>query len=106
MSEWEQAVAERIRKTMKAKRITQQDLAEYLGIRQYSVSRMLSGTPFPSAEQLCRIAERLDASVYYLLGVQEESYRELPRQAAKVADAYTFANPGIQFAVERILQID
>jgi|GEM_PF-2268514 len=103
MSEWEQAVVDRIKKSMKTRGVTQQQLADALGIKQYSVSRMLAGAPFPSAEQLHRIAEILDASLYYLLGVQEESYRELSPKAAKVAEAYSGSSPEVQAIVERIL---
>ena len=103
MTEWESSVAGRIRKSMKNRKVTQQDLADALGVKQYSISRMLSGAPFFDAEQLLTVANRLDVSVYYLLGVQEESYRELNPKARKVADAYQDADPVVQAIIDRIL---
>ena len=103
MTEWENAVVERIKKSMKTRGMTQQNLAEAIGVKQYSVSRMLIGLPFPGLEQLKRIADVLDVSLYYLLGVRDESYRELSPEAAKIADAYQSADPVIKTVVERIL---
>ena len=105
MTEFEFSIAERIRQSMKARGITQQDLADSLGLKQYSISRMLSGAPFFNVEQLCAIAKKLDVSVYYLLGVQEESYRELSSDARKVADAYANADETVKTIICRILGI-
>ena len=105
MTNFEQAVLNRIRQTMKVRKVNQTELAEAIGSRQYSVSRMLSGAPFPSLDQMCKIAERLDVSLYYLLGVQEQSYRELSPEAAKVANAYQSADPIIKAVIERVLEL-
>ena len=105
MTEFESTILQRIKSSMKARRLTQNDLAASLGVKQYTVSRMLSGAPFPSISQIVKIAEKLDVSVYYLIGIQEESYRELTPAAAKVADAYTTSDPVLQAVVERVLCI-
>ena len=91
---------------MSNRNVTQAELAKALGIKQYGVSRLLAGKPFPSVGQLILIAERLDVSLYYLLGVQEESYRELSPEAAKVADAYQAANKTIKAVIQRVLEIE
>ena len=64
---------------------------------------MFSGAPFPTLEQLILIAQALDVSLYYLIGVQEESYRELSPETRKVADAYQSADPMAQEIIKRIL---
>ena len=106
MTELEQSIVERIKKCMKTRQVTQADLADAVGVKQYTVSRMLSGLPFPSLEQLILIAKKLDVSLYYLIGLQEESYRELSPKAAKVADAYQNSIEPVQEIIERILLVD
>ena len=54
-----------------AKRKTKEELAKSVGVKQYTVSRMLSGSPFPTVEQLALIANALDVSLYCLIGIQE-----------------------------------
>ena len=105
MTEFEMTILQRIKASMKTRGLTQNDLAAALGVKQYSISRMLSGAPFPSVSQIVAIAKRLDVSVYYLIGIQEESYRELSPAAAKVADAFSAADPVIKGAVERVLRL-
>ena len=99
MTELEQSIANRIRECMKTRGVTQADLASAIGVQQYTVSRMLAGQPFPSVNQLAEIAKYLDVSLYFLIGVQERSYRELSPEAAKLVDAYACANPVVQETV-------
>lgn len=106
MNEFEAGVVGRIKESMKTRGLTQEVLAKSIGVKQYSISRMLSGNPFPSVAQLSLIANRLDVSLYYLIGVQEESYRELSPKAAKVAEAYQSAEPAIQTVIERVLGVE
>lgn len=105
MNDFEKQVLQRIRDGMKRRKVTQMDLAKVLEVQQSSISRMLGGAPFPSLGQLKIIAEMLDMSLYYLIGLQEESYRELTVDAAKVADAYSDADPVIQLVIRRVLDI-
>lgn len=104
MTKLEMDIAERIKQCMKTRKVTQQELADFLGIKQYSVSRMLSGYTFPTIDQLNLIAQWLDVSLYYLIGVQEESYRELSPEASKIAHAYETASPEVQAIIKRILE--
>jgi transcriptional regulator with XRE-family HTH domain len=105
MSKQEKAIIERIKKMMKKRQLTQEDLGQVLSLPQYGVSRLFSGKPFPSIDQLVLIANRLDCSLYYLLGVQEASYRELSKEAALVADAYSSSSEEVQCIVKRILDL-
>ena len=105
MNEFEAGVVVRIKESMKTRGLTQEELAKSIGVKQYTVSRMLSGSPFPTVEQLALIANALDVSLYYLIGIQEESYRELSTETHKVADAYQFADPMVKEIIKRLLVI-
>ena len=105
MNEFEAGIVSRIKESMKNRGLTQEELAKSVGVKQYSVSRMLSGSPFPSVEQLACIAKALDVSLYYLIGIQEESYRELAPETRRVADAYQAADPMAKEIIKRILSL-
>ena len=105
MSNYEKEVVERIKAQMKMKGFTQEKLASCLGMKQYAISRMLDGKPFPSLDQLNLIAANLDCSIQYLLGLRQETYTELSKEAAKVAHAYVTSEDVIKALVERVLNI-
>lgn len=106
MSKTEQEIINRIKTQMKIKQISQEKLANCLGTKQYNVSRMLDGKPFPSIDQLFLIANNLGCSVQYLLGLKEETYTELSPQMAKVAHAYLMSEEPIKVVIDRILKLD
>lgn len=106
MTKIESEIIERIKSQMKMKGFTQEKLGSCLGLKQYNISRMLEGKPFPSIDQLLLIAANLDCSIQYLLGLREESYTELSKEAAEVAHAYTSSNEVIKNLVKRVLNID
>ena len=105
MTKTETEIVERIKDQMKMKGFTQNKLAACLGLKQYNISRMLEGKPFPSIDQLMIIAANLDCSFQYLLGLKEESYTELSKEAGKVAHAYAASNETIKALIERILEV-
>lgn len=106
MSKYEQEIINRIKDQMKMKGFTQDKLANSLGTKQYNVSRMLDGKPFPSLDQLELIAAVLDCSLQYLLGLREETYTELSPEAARIAHAYVNSEDVIKVLVKRVLNID
>ena len=105
MTNTEKEIVERIKDQMKMKGFTQEKLANCLGLKQYNVSRMLEGKPFPSIDQLFIIAANLDCSIQYLLGLKEESYTELSKEVSKVAHAYASSEDVIKALVKRVLNI-
>jgi transcriptional regulator with XRE-family HTH domain len=105
MSPKEKACLARISKLIERRKVTQDQLGKALDLKQYQVSRILSGHPFPSLDQLITIAEELDSSLYYLLGVQEESYRELSKEDAALIHAYESSDESSKEVVKRILDI-
>jgi len=83
MTELENQIIDRIKEMMKRRNISQEQLGNEIGEKQYYISRMLQGKPFPSIDQLVMISKTLDCSLYYLIGIQEESYRELSEESSK-----------------------
>lgn len=106
MNKRENQILNRIKNQMKMKGFNQIKLGQCLGIKQYQVSRMLDGKPFPTIDQLFLIAANLECSISYLLGIKEESYQELSQEAGKIAHAYVSSNETIQTVVKRLLDID
>lgn len=105
MDKIEEEISLRIKEMMDKRNVNQSQLAVELGVHQYDVSRMLNGKPFPSISQLKIIASFLDCSLYYLIGIQEESYRELTPDSRKVAKAYSSADKTLKAIINRILDI-
>lgn len=60
-----ESVRNRIEERLKAKKMSQKDLAEKLGVTEVTVSRWLSGERDPSIETLNRIAEALGTTTSY-----------------------------------------
>ncbi|MBQ0036592.1 MAG: helix-turn-helix transcriptional regulator [Firmicutes bacterium] len=106
MSKYEVEIIERIKAQMKMKKFTQERLANCLGMKQYAVSRMLDGKPFPTLDQLNLIAVNLGCSIQYLLGLRQETYTELSSEAAKIAHAYSSSEEVIKELVKRVLNIE
>ena len=106
MDKLEEEIVSRIKEMMDRRGVNQSELAKELGVHQYDVSRMLNGKPFPSISQLKLIANYLDSDLYYLIGIQEESHRELTPSARKVALQYITAPEPIKVVVDRILETD
>jgi len=52
----------------KLNKLTQQNVADYLGIKQPSYIRYERGEAEPSLTNLCKLADLFDVSVDYLLG--------------------------------------
>lgn len=105
MTERESQIIERIKRGMRIRNVRQEDLGEALGMKQYRVSRILAGKPFPSIDQLFIIAERLEFSIGYLLGVQDLAYQELSKDAAEVALAYEKSGDVLKTVTRRVLDI-
>ena len=71
-------VGERIKTTRKAKKLSQEDLGNYLGIGKSSVSDWESGKrPIP-IDTISEIADYLDVSVPFLMGWDLSSEQPLP----------------------------
>ena len=105
MTNTEKEIIDRIKDQMKMKEFTQEKLAHCLGLKQYNISRMLEGKPFPSIDQLILIAANLNCSIQYLLGLKDESYTELSEDVAKVSYAYAASNETVKILIKKLLDL-
>lgn len=61
----------RIKEVMENKGITSVWLSEQVGISKVAVSNIITGKNSPSVDNLLKIAEALNVSVTYLLGIDD-----------------------------------
>ncbi len=73
-------LGKKIQELRKSKRITQDVLAEQIGIDPKNVSKIENGNHFPSAETLTAIAKALDVDIYELFVFKEKIPYEQMRQ--------------------------
>ena len=62
----------RVKKLRKQKKLSQQELAEALGLKQTSISGIESGIRTTTIEKLILLAKFFDVSTDYLLGLKDE----------------------------------
>ncbi len=105
MGETESGVLFRLRRLIEGKGLSQRALSEKTGIPQYRISRLLSGSPFPSLDELFLFANCLGVSLYYLLGVEPAGKAELSDKEKKLLDSYAKASLSVKSVVDKILDI-
>ena len=66
----EKRLCENLNKYMKLKQKKGVDLANQLDITTASASRMMTGVSVPNVEQVLKICEFLDITIYELLGIE------------------------------------
>ncbi|TYP56803.1 helix-turn-helix domain-containing protein [Thermosediminibacter litoriperuensis] len=71
-------IGERIKSLREERKITQQELAQYLGVSQKTISNYEKGERSPDPETLKKIADYFDVTVDYLLG--RSNHRQLTRK--------------------------
>ncbi len=69
--ELSKTVGQRINEQLATQEKKQKDLAQYLGVRDNIISYYCSGTRIPNTEQVKKIAEFLNVSADYLLGLSK-----------------------------------
>ena len=67
----------RLRELREKKRLSQQQLADWLGLTRPSISNYENNTQTPPADTLVRLADIYGVSVDYLLGVKNDRKRVL-----------------------------
>ena len=70
---------QRLSELMKERKMTQQNLADGLGVKRQTVSLYMSGQSMPDAEQLRNIALFFDVSSDWLLGLS--NFKKIENQA-------------------------
>jgi len=80
-------LGKRIQFLRKSKKITQENLAEEIGIDPKNVSRIENGNSYPSAETLTAIAKALSVDIYELFVFKDEiSYSEMKNEIINALD--------------------
>lgn len=64
--------SERLKKSRKEKGMTQSELAAEVGVERSSIGKYETAAIFPSADVLCRLAEALEVTTDYLLGLTDD----------------------------------
>lgn len=67
--------ADRIKSLRKAKKVTQSDISELLGVTKTQVSDLENGKTTTSIERLCTLADYFDVSLDYLVGRSNDPKR-------------------------------
>ncbi len=71
--EWKSSVGERLLQIRNEKRMTQEELAEYLNVSRQSVSKWELNKTMPDVEKLMQLSELYDVTLDYLVkGVEEK----------------------------------
>ena len=71
-----ESVRNRIEERLRARQMTQRDLAARLGVSEVTVSRWLSGERTPSIETMGKIANALGTTISYLLSENRGSVEQ------------------------------
>lgn len=82
-------LGEKLAKERKEKNITQEQLADYLGVSRQSVGKWESDIAYPETDKLIRMSELFDCSLDYLLKekITEKENKSEPRNAAETSVA-------------------
>ena len=100
----------RLRELRQQRGVSQQELADHLGVHKVTISGYERGIRRPKFPVLDEIADYLDASMDYLLG-NSDINSHYPRHgedtfADKLIRAYAQASPDTQAAVRAILHLE
>lgn len=96
---------DRLQEVMKEKNITAYKLCKDLG---YGTSTFTAWkqNKTPSIEKLTEIVHYLEVSADYLLGIDKENNISINKDEEKIVLAYRKADPGIQTAIKKILDVE
>lgn len=72
--------ADKLQKLRKAKRLSQEDLAERCGVTRQSVSKWETGLGYPETEKLLMLCDILEVNLDYLLRDIKEKHNEENKQ--------------------------
>lgn len=117
---------DRLKELRVSKGISQQDLADHLGVHKMTISGYERGVRRPNFEILDRLAAYLNTSFDYLFGVSDKNShypysggyllyddslhvfgpKPLPDHLRDLVSAYEDASPDTQAAVRAILHLD
>lgn len=98
------SIRENIARLRKERKLTQEDLASFLGVTKASVSKWETGQSYPDIELLPRVATFFDISIDELMGYEPQMSKQGIREAcARLRTA--FANEPFEEAHEKCQQL-
>lgn len=81
-----QALGQNIQRLRKRQKITQEKLAELVGIDQKNISKIENGNNYPTAENLTAIANALNVNIYELFVFNNIPYEEMKKELLKAIE--------------------
>ena len=94
-------LGEKLAKARKEKNITQEQLADYLGISRQSISKWESDVAYPETDKLIRMSELFDCSLDYLLKENIMEKTEKPEASNMQGNTFHFS-----FSLSRIFNYE
>lgn len=88
-----------LKKIRLERKLTQEELADYINVSKSTYSRYESGTTEPDMDTLNKLADFFNVSVDYLLGREESSIERLEKNLARL-------DPRIQQAYHSLQNMD
>ncbi|MBQ8669511.1 helix-turn-helix transcriptional regulator [bacterium] len=82
-----QNLGQKIQKLRKTRKITQEQLAEKVGIDPKSISRIELGSNYPTPETLSAVASALNVEVYELFVFNNISYDKMKEEIINALDS-------------------
>ena len=79
-------VPESLRKIRKAHKLTQQDIANVLGVDRTTYTLYETGSTNPPLETLAKLSKMYNATIGYILGTEENNHRERLNKASFAAE--------------------
>lgn len=81
--------ADKLQKLRKAKRLSQEDLAERCGVTRQSVSKWETGLGYPETEKLLMLCDLLEVNLDYLLrDIKEKNNEENKQEEVSLYASY------------------
>lgn len=96
----------RLRDLREQNKMSQTDLANLLNVSKQTISQYERGIRKPKIDDLLEISDIFNVSTDYLLGSDNYTPRYVNPCELRLLDAYRRAAPGIQLAVEKLLDMN
>ena len=96
-------ISENIKRRMKELKITQNELAEKIGVKQAAISKWCLGTQAPDTDLLVPVCEALSLSLNELFGVDDINEDVL--EAMKLYQAYQ-EHPDVRGSIDILLELN
>lgn len=95
-----------------SRKLTQQDIADWLGIERSTYGKYETGDSEPNFDTICRLADFFDVSVEYLMGRTNIKKTPTPEdfglssEESELLALFRKASPAVRVAALSVLKID